>query len=135
MNFYNSRIFILSSIFIVLFGCKSIETPRSESPKYRHLRGTYSRNIAQDWTRPDKNTEVIPDIPHFQVLELEKFRKFKFTDLRDSTVYKGNWKIKNDTLILTYKNKLSEPYFIDMPSISDGACLKSKNLNESAFCK
>ena len=135
MNNINFNILIILVISINLIGCKSVDNINTDFPKYRHIRGGYSRNIAEGWRRPDANTEIIPEIPHYQVLILGKFRKFKTNDLQDSTTQTGNWKIKNDTLILAYKNKTVEYYHIDMPYIRNGACLKNRNLKTSAYCR
>lgn len=135
MKLYRVNILVIIIFSVSIFGCKSINHLDTHNPKYKHVKGNYYRNIAQGWTRPDANTEIIPDIPQYQLLRLESFRKFKFNDVGDSTIFTGKWKIEQDTLILTYKNKVVEQYYIDMPSIRNGACLKKPNSKKVAFCR
>ena len=135
MKKYRFSILAILFFFASFTGCKSVESVNSGLPKYRHIKGVYYRNIAEGWRRPDANTEVIPDIPHYQVLILGKFRKFKLTDFEGSIARTGHWKIKKDTLVLKYKTKTIEKYYIDMPYIRNGACLQDSNPKIIAFCR
>ncbi len=119
-----------------LTGCKSVNPEAFAEPTYHNLQGTYTRNIAQGWTRPDKNTEIIPDIPKFQVIQLKGFRRFSYMDLNDSLVHKGKWKLLTDTLLMTFKKGgAKRTYLIRMESLRSGACFKVANSQEASFCR
>ncbi len=127
---------IVFAALLTLPGCKSVNPEAFAEPAYNNLKGTYTRNIAQGWTRPDENTEVIPDIPHFQVIQLKSFRRFTYVDLNDTLVHKGKWKLRTDTLLLKFnKGGAERTYLISMETLRDGACFKMPNSNQASFCR
>ncbi len=108
------NIFIAVPVFLFLASC-SIRKERvhpcihSEISR-REKRGVYSRNVAQGWTRPNATTEVIPDIPQYQIIQLKRFRKFTFqpSHHHPENKWSGKWKKHQDTLEITFSIKRND---------------------------
>ena len=131
---YFLYILLLPTLCFVFTGCKNPSTCIQETTK-KDLLGVYSRNISEGWSRPKPDMEVVPDIPHYQLLELASFGKFIFTpDIDANITYTGKWNFRNDTLRLEY-NKGHAQLFISEYQNGNGCDLRPVKNNEQSFSR
>lgn len=141
--------FLLAILNLQLTSCKTPMTC-TQIPTKKNLRGHYYQNTAKGWTRPRPDMEVIPEIPRYQYLALKRFKQFTFKPYEDTNiVWKGKWKIINDTLQLTFKKSSyteryiiksngSKKFLLSLSKKGDGfarlGTVKEKRVQTSIYC-
>lgn len=79
--------------------------------------------------------EVVPDIPHYQLLELKSLGKFIFTpDIDTRITYTGKWKFLDDTLRLKGNHGQTQLYIPEYQN-GNGYDLKPVKNDEHSFSR
>lgn len=106
------QLFWILLMSISTYSCKTTQHS-SLKLKRKHLIGFYVTNTAEGYRRPQPDTEIIPDIPYYIKLELLRNGQFKRTDLQTMITSQGRWKLKTDSLYITYTNGYQQSMAID----------------------